>query len=167
MSVLAGSCVATLLCVCGALGFVAGRAVTHRVTQSADYACPGRQEALVTGVIDGDTIEIAGGERVRYIGIDAPETDECYGREATEMNRQLVEGKQVILICDVTDRGKYGRLLRYVIADGRFVNAELVRLGCANAQSYGENVMFQQVLTVFERDAREADLGLWKECTAR
>jgi len=82
------------------------------------------------------------------------------------MNRDLVEGKTVILIGDAEDRGKYGRLLRYVIADGRFVNAELVRLGYAKAQSYGDNVMFQQVLTIFERRAYEAGAGLWSECLA-
>ena len=115
-------------------------------------------------MIDGDTIELEGGERVRYIGIDAPETDECYGAEATEMNRQLVDAKTVILIGDVEDRGRYGRLLRYVVADGRFVNAELVRLGYARAESYGDNVMFQQVLTIFERYAYESGAGLWSEC---
>lgn len=123
--------------------------------------------ALVTNVVDGDTIEIDGEQVVRYIGIDAPETDECYGAEATEMNRELVEGKTVILIGDVEDRGRYGRLLRYVVADGRFVNAELVRLGYATAESYGDNVMFQQVLTLFERYASESGAGLWGACAAK
>lgn len=120
--------------------------------------------AVVLSVVDGDTLTLDNGETVRYIGIDAPETDECYGAEATEMNRQLVEGKTVILIGDVEDRGRYGRLLRYVIADGRFVNAELVRLGYARAESYGDNVMFQQVLAIFERYAYESGDGLWTEC---
>jgi len=121
-------------------------------------------KAKVVVVIDGDTIEIEGGERVRYIGIDAPETNECYGPEATQANRELVEGKEVILIRDVENRGKYGRLLRYVIADGRFVNAELVRLGYAEPRSYGESVMFQQVLTLFGRYAMEQKIGLWGQC---
>lgn len=120
--------------------------------------------ALVVSVVDGDTILLHNGETVRYIGIDTPETDECYGPEATEMNRGLVEGKTVILIGDVEERGRYGRLLRYVIVDGQFVNAELVRLGYARAESYGDNVMFQQVLTLFERYAIETGAGLWSEC---
>lgn len=120
--------------------------------------------AVVTSVVDGDTIVLENGETVRYIGIDAPETNECYGAEATEMNRQLVEGKTVILIGDVEDRGRYGRLLRYVVADGRFVNAELVRLGYATAESYGDNLMFQQVLIIFQRYAYESGAGLWSEC---
>jgi len=120
--------------------------------------------AVVTSVVDGDTIVLDTGETVRYIGIDTPEADECYGPEATEMNRQLVEGKTVILISDVEDRGRYNRLLRYVIVDGRFVNAELVRLGYASAESYGDNVMFQQVLTIFEHYASESGAGLWSSC---
>ena len=120
--------------------------------------------AVVATVIDGDTVVLDNGETVRYIGIDTPESDECFGQEATEMNRQLVGGKTVTLIGDVEDRGQYGRLLFYVIADGRFVNAELVRLGYARAESYGDNVMFQQVLTVFERYAYENGAGLWSAC---
>jgi len=124
-------------------------------------ACSG---AVVTSVVDGDTIVLDSGETVRYIGVDAPEIDECYGREATDLNRQLVEGKTVTLIGDAEERDRYGRLLFYVIADGRFVNAELVRLGYARAQSYGDSVMFQQVLTIFERYAYESGAGLWGAC---
>lgn len=130
-------------------------------------AAGARTTAVVRHVIDGDSIILDDGETVRYIGIDTPEMDECYGPEATEMNRELVEGKTVILIADVEDRGRYGRLLRYVIADGRFVNAELVRLGYARAESYGDNVMFQQVLTLFERYAVEAGAGLWSACDGK
>src|SRR3989344_4113968 len=75
---------------------------------------------LVSKVIDGDTIEIEGGMKVRYIGIDTPETShptkgvQCFGRQATERNRQLVEGKKVILEKDISETDKYGRLLRYI-----------------------------------------------------
>jgi len=149
----------------GTIGFAAGR-----VTRVCPAEAPLSESvwiierAKVTAVIDGDTIEIEGGERVRYIGIDTPETDECYGPEATEANRELVEGEKVILIRDLENRGKYGRLLRYVIVDGRFVNAELVRLGYAYPRSYGESLMFQQVLTLFGRYAREEGKGLWSAC---
>ena len=158
-------CVGLSFCLVGLLGFSAGR-----ITK----VCPAEgplpeslwiiERTRVTAVIDGDTIEIEGGETVRYIGIDAPETDECYGPEATEANRELVGRKWVILIRDVENRGKYGRLLRYVIVDGRFVNAELVRLGYAEPRSYGKSVMFQQVLTLFGQYAMEEKLGLWAEC---
>jgi len=165
VSVIIAVCVALFFCLAGLVGFSAGR-----VTQVCPAQSPSPEgawvieKAKVVAVIDGDTVEIEGGERVRYIGIDTPETDECYGPEATEANRELVEGKEVILIRDVENRGKYGRLLRYVIAEGRFVNAELVRLGYAEPRSYGESVMFQQVLTLFGRYAMEQKVGLWGQC---
>jgi len=165
VSVIIAVCVVLFLCLAGLVGFSAGR-----ITQ----VCPAEsslleatwtiERAKVTAVIDGDTIEIEGRERVRYIGIDTPEIDECYGPEATKANRELVEGKEVILIRDVENQDKYNRLLRYVIADGRFVNAELVRLGYAEARFYGESVMFQQVLTLFGRYAMEQKVGLWGQC---
>lgn len=166
------ACVGLSLCLAGLFGFAIGR-VTHICPAESPLPSPEVplaeplwivEKAHVSAVIDGDTIEIEGGERVRYIGIDTPETDECYGPEATEANRALVEGKEVILIRDLENRDKYERLLRYVIADGRFVNAELVRLGYAEARSYGESVMFQQVLTLFGRYAMEQKVGLWGQC---
>ena len=99
-------------------------------------------DILVTRVIDGDTIEIEGGQRVRYIGIDTPETShpqkgvECFGREASAENRKLVEGKKVVLEKDVSEIDKYGRLLRYVYARDTFVNQYLVIQGYAHSSSY-------------------------------
>lgn len=157
-------CIMLSLCLCGALGFIAGQVTKVCPLEPSGMASCELVKAKVVAVIDGDTIEIESGERVRYIGIDTPETDECYGPEATQANKELVLGKEVILIRDVEDKDKYGRLLRYVVADGRFVSGELVRLGYAEARSYGESVMFQQVLTLFERYAREGGRGLWKAC---
>jgi micrococcal nuclease len=97
------------------------------------------QTARVIEVIDGDTIVIEGGYRVRYIGIDAPETYpelEAFGIEAWQVNRQLVEGKEVRLERDVSETDKYGRLLRYIWVNGMLVNAELVRQGVPQAKAY-------------------------------
>ena len=96
----------------------------------------------VARVVDGDTIEIEGGQTVRYIGIDTPETVhpqktvECFGREASNRNKELVEGKFVQLEKNVSETDKYGRVLRYVYADGVFVNEPLVKEGFAHASSY-------------------------------
>ncbi|HEX77028.1 MAG TPA: thermonuclease family protein [Dehalococcoidia bacterium] len=120
--------------------------------------------ALVTRVIDGDTIEIAGGQRVRYIGIDTPEVYpqlEPWGLEALAANERLVGGKRVRLERDVTDRDRYGRLLRYVYVDDTFVNAELVRLGLARARAYPPDTKYQHILEQAEREARAAGLGIW------
>jgi len=116
---------------------------------------------LVTRVIDGDTIEIEGGYYVRYIGIDAPEKGEPFYGEATEANRNLVEGKKVYLEKDVEDKDEYGRLLRYVWVDNTMVNAELVRLGYAYSYSYPPNTKYQAYFLQLEKEAREQRLGLW------
>ena len=106
---------------------------------------------------------------MRYLGIDAPETVhpskpvEYFGREATEKNRELVEGKRVKLEKDAQDRDEYGRLLRYVWLDDIMVNAELVRLGYAYSYSLPPNAKYQKLFLQLEREAREQGLGLWAE----
>lgn len=132
-----------------------------------DAAAPGpvsaADEVLCTRVIDGDTIRVSGGERVRYIGIDAPEMQpvEAWAEAATAANRELVEGRTVRLELDVQERDRYGRVLAYVWVDGRLVNEELVRLGCARASTYPPNVRHQERLLAAEREARAAGRGLW------
>jgi len=128
------------------------------------------EEALVVRVIDGDTVELENGERVRYLGIDTPETVhpgkpvECFGPEASERNKELVEGKKVRLLQDGPDRDIYDRLLRYVFVGGIFVNGDLVWGGYAYARSYRGTPLFYQTLVQLERSAREGDRGLWKAC---
>ncbi|MBM3156888.1 MAG: thermonuclease family protein [Chloroflexi bacterium] len=123
-------------------------------------------QVRVVRVIDGDTIEIAGGERVRYIGIDTPETYpqvEPYGAEAKAKNIELVEGKLVTLERDVSYTDKYDRLLRYVYVDGLFVNGELVRLGYAEAVPYPPDTRYQWQLELLEAEAKAAARGIWSE----
>lgn len=129
----------------------------------------GQLEALVVRVIDGDTVEIEGGQRVRYIGIDTPEIArptepaEYFGEEAAEKNRALVEGRIVSLESDVAVRDEYGRWLRYVWLGDTMINAELVRLGCAYAYSLPPNTRYQELFLRLEGEAREQKLGLWTE----
>jgi len=128
-------------------------------------ACSSPPETTtVARVIDGDTIIIATGHRVRYIGIDTPEVypeREALGTEARQANRQFVEGKKIRLEQDVSDTDKYGRLLRYVYVDDLFVNAELVRQGLAEAKAYPPDTKYQDLLTQLEREARQAGRGIW------
>lgn len=125
----------------------------------------------VIRVIDGDTVELEGGIRVRYIGIDTPETVnpnttvECFGQEASNKNKELVEGKNVRLEKDVSEADKYGRLLRYIYVDDIFVNDYLVRQGYANASSYPPDVKYQDKFRQAETEAREYNRGLWNACT--
>ncbi len=131
--------------------------------------------AKVKRVIDGDTIELETGQKVRYIGIDTPETVDptrpvaCFGKEATNFNRQLVEGKFVKLEKDVSETDKYQRLLRYVYIDlpdrGQvMVNEELVKEGFAFSLTYPPDVKYQERFLQAQRWAREQLQGLWKSC---
>lgn len=142
-------------------------------TSSAALGVEG-QETVVIEAIDGDTIEIAGGQRVRYIGIDTPETVDprrpvgCYGKEASLENKSLVEGKKVILEKDVSETDKFNRLLRYVYVkdEGKtiFINEYLAREGFAKSSSYPPDIKYQQVFIEAEREARELKKGLWGKC---
>ncbi|HLD27112.1 MAG TPA: thermonuclease family protein [Patescibacteria group bacterium] len=124
----------------------------------------------VIQVIDGDTIKIKGGEMVRYIGIDAPETVdprksvECIGKEGFRRNKELVEGKMVRLEKDVVDRDKYHRLLRYVWIDDMLVNAELVKQGFAYAYSFPPDIKYHYLFTKAQQEAMQGKRGLWRSC---
>ena len=126
-----------------------------------------RMQATVTKVVDGDTITLDTGQTVRYIGIDTPETVspsqpvQCYGREASAKNKELVEGKTVELEKDISETDKYDRLLRYVYIDGIFVNDYLVRQGYAHSSSYPPDIKHQDQLREAEQEARNQQRGLW------
>lgn len=119
--------------------------------------------ARVRRVIDGDTVVIEGGERVRYVGIDTPERGEPFYGEARERNRSLVQGRVVRLeICDEEERDKYGRLLAFVYVDAVFVNRLIIEDGLARRLiippcGLPVAVEFKRL----ERRARKRRLGLW------
>jgi len=135
--------------------------------EAKSFATKAEETHLVTRVIDGDTIEIGGTTKVRYIGMDTPESTnskECFGNEASEKNKEMVLSKQVVLEKDVSETDKYGRLLRYVWVEGVMVNEKLVADGYANAVSYPPDVKHQEKFKEAERFARENNLGLWNKC---
>ncbi len=129
------------------------------------------ETAKVARVVDGDTIELEGGAKVRYIGIDTPETvdprksAQCYGAEASAKNKELVEGQAVRLEKDVTDKDRYGRLLRYVYVGDTFVNQALVEGGYAFSYTYPPDVKYQSEFLAAEQAAQTKDAGLWGACT--
>jgi micrococcal nuclease len=124
-----------------------------------------REEATVRKVVDGDSIEVdAGGVpfRVRYIGMDAPElTGEPMAVESLAANRRLVEGQRIVMVRDLSEADRYGRLLRFVFAGGIFVNSELVRLGLARAATFPPDVSCAAEFRSVESEARAARRGLW------
>lgn len=134
---------------------------------------PAGTDAVVEKHVDGDTIVVSGGRKVRLIGIDTPETKDprkpvqCFGREAALVTASLVPvGERVRLVADVEPFDRYGRTLAYVyrLRDGLFVNAELVRLGYASVYTYPPNVAHAEEFVALGRRAREAGAGLWGAC---
>jgi micrococcal nuclease len=133
------------------------------------------QDATLVRVVDGDTIRVVVGgveERVRYIGIDTPElntnapaTPDPFAEAATEANRRLLETGRLVLEIDVSERDRYGRLLRDVWAerDGAWtlVNLALVAGGYAQVSTDPPDVKYVDDLLAAQRAAREAGLGLW------
>ena len=122
----------------------------------------------VKRVIDGDTLLLTNGEKVRLIGVDTPETKhpqkpvQRFGREAYLFTRELVEGKEVRLEFDWQRRDKYGRLLAYVyLTDGTFLNAEIIIQGYGFAYT-GFPFKYLEEFRKYEREARENGKGLWK-----
>ena len=125
----------------------------------------------VAQIIDGDTIELINGEHLRYIGIDTPEKNDqrkpvqCYSYEATERNRQLTEGKEIIFYKDVSDHDIYGRWLGFVyLPDGTFINKKLVEEGFAFAYNYKPDVSKKDEFKAAEVLASTNGLGLWSHC---
>lgn len=137
---------------------------TDAVIPMTGGACiPGNppQTGRVVDVVDGDAIKVlldADGVTysVRYIGMDTPENTgqvEYFSPEATAKNSELVYGKSATLIKDVSETDRYGRLLRYIIADGLFINYELVVRGYANTASYPPDVACISTFQLAEQQA--------------
>ena len=140
----------------------------------------GPQSALVTHVVDGDTIDVelpdGSDETVRYIGIDTPETVkpgtpvQCGGPKAHEVNERLVGGRTVTLRFDAERRDVYGRLLAYVYEPGGpggrplFVNAELARRGLARTLTIPPNDSFAPLFARLAGRAGVRGRGLWGSC---
>jgi micrococcal nuclease len=131
----------------------------------------------VARIVDGDTVQVALGgrrERVRYIGVDTPESVkpgspvQCFAKRASAFNARLVSGERVRLVADAERRDRYGRLLAYVYRerDGLFVNAELVRRGYARTLTIPPNVAHAAELRKLALAARHAGRGLWSSCRA-
>jgi micrococcal nuclease len=131
----------------------------------------GPSTGVVASVVDGDTVELASGEKLRLLLVDTQEVtsgkNECYGAEARDYTRQLVEGKQVQLAYDeagCTDR--FGRTLAYVSVDGREVNSLLVERGFAcvlHISPAGDDRADE--FKGLQSGAKGSGRGLWGSCT--
>ena len=132
-----------------------------------------QETARVIRAVDGDTIlaEVGGARRyVRYIGVDTPETVkpdapvQCFGPQAHDLNERLVGGRRVRLVYGEEREDRYGRLLAYVYAGKRFVNAELLRRGYARTLTISPNDRYAERFTELAQRAGRLGLGLWRVC---
>ncbi|MGB9738004.1 thermonuclease family protein [Chloroflexus sp.] len=122
------------------------------------------EPATLVRVIDGDTIDIrinGREERVRYIGVDTPERGQPWYDEATQANRRLVEQEPLLVARDVSERDRYGRLLRYVFAGDQFVNLVLVEQGFAQVATFPPDVRCAETYLAAQQRARAEGVGLW------
>lgn len=119
------------------------------------------ETAHCSRVIDGDTIVLSTGERVRYIGIDTLEARGQLGNTIAEFNRYLVEGKDIRLEFDVDRYDKYERLLAYVYVEEIFVNAVLVERGLARVMTVKPNVRHKKAFQRLQKKAKKERRGIW------
>lgn len=127
----------------------------------------------VAHVVDGDTIDLASGERVRLLGVDAPEIGTCHFEEAKNALKKKLEGKQVRVEKDISGVDRYGRLLRYVHVlssdpqkDDVLVNESLLREGYAYTLAVAPDNRYRDLFASAQRSAKDTDRGLWHECPA-
>ncbi len=117
--------------------------------------------ALVARVLDGDTVVLESGERVRYLGINTPEAGEPFAAAATARNAALVKGRTVTLETDAEVRDQHGRLLAFVSVGGTSVSATLIREGLAHVLLIPPNGKHAEALLALQREAQEARRGMW------
>jgi micrococcal nuclease len=155
-----------------AVGWAVGRADG---SATADPGAPGpiAFAARVDAVVDGDTVRVTtprDRETVRLLGVNTPETHhptkgrECFGREASAFTRRELSGRSVRLELDVEHRDQYGRLLAYVIVDGRRFNDELLRRGYARVLIIPPNGIHGRAMVEAELAAKREGRGLWSAC---
>jgi micrococcal nuclease len=155
----------------------------NNATPPARAQAPALLPATITYVVDGDTVHVtlSGGkeEKVRFIGVDTPESTsevEPYGKEASAYTKSRLDGRRVWLELDVEERDRYGRLLAYIwleqpTGDGeaevraKMYNAELLLSGYAQVMTIPPNVKYADLFVELQREAREVNKGMWGKTT--
>ncbi|MDD4938527.1 MAG: thermonuclease family protein [Candidatus Shapirobacteria bacterium] len=121
---------------------------------------------VLVKVIDGDTLTVKINDKeesVRLIGIDAPESNECMGTEATEKLKEMLENKEIKLEADESQENQdvYGRLLRYVFIDGQLINQRMITDGWAKEYTFKVAYKYQEKFKEVENQAKENKKGIW------
>ena len=147
---------------------------TSKKTPTINKSTSEIETVKIRRVVDGDTVELEDGRKVRMLNMDTPETVKpntpvmCYGKEASDFSKKHLTDKVVQLVSDKEPNDQYGRALRLIFLEGRDVtkvdqsyNAELVRNGMARVKDYKPNTTFSRELRAVESEARNSKLGLW------
>ena len=158
-----------LLAIVFVSGCISGSAPVQKTCEQAIAEIPqiiadaqGSEPATVTRVVDGDTVELSDGSKVRLNGINTPEHNENYYVDAKTNMEGLVLNKEVFLVKDVSDTDKYDRKLRYIFTTDKFANAEQVSSGLASSFEYLPDTKYSFLFNCLEKNAKDAGLGIWK-----
>lgn len=135
------------------------------------------EKVVVSIVIDGDTVKLEDGRTIRYLNVDTPETKKastpvmCFGPEASEFNRRMVENKTIWIKGDKQDQDRYGRYLRFIFlseeAAGNIdnsLNALIVKEGYGRTSIYKPNNTFEKKFYDYQKQAQEKKSGIWGAC---
>lgn len=140
----------------------------HGATSESVFDSPG--PFRVKRVVDGDTLLLEGGTRVRLIGVDTPETKHPHrpvdplGVEAADFVRRHVEGRRVTLRFDRERRDRYRRVLAYVYVEDWFLNEEIIRAGYSRAVTrFPYSTRMKRRFREAETEARDHHRGLWRD----
>ncbi|OGG28741.1 hypothetical protein A2971_00235 [Candidatus Gottesmanbacteria bacterium RIFCSPLOWO2_01_FULL_46_21] len=119
----------------------------------------------VKRVIDGDTIELANGQIVRYVGINAPNNGEPFEEEATEANQKLVQGKTLTFEYDTYTSDRFGRILAYPMVNEKNVVVELTHKGLVKVTIYQDRrkLKYQGELLKAQDEAKQKKRGIWNQ----
>jgi len=143
--------------------------LTASFSEAGTLSTVGRDQWMkVERVFDGDTFRAKSGERVRLLGINAPEVihetkpGQVFGKRSGALLRRLIQGRIVRLKTDRETRDIYGRLLAQVyLRDGTWINREMVRQGMAHVYTFTPNIRWASALAAAEKQARKKRLGIW------
>ena len=138
--------------------------IVIRFVEEIDKDVPLQGRFVVSKVIDGDTFELQGGDKVRLLSIDTPEKGESYYNEAKELLKKYTYGKQVTLTYAETRRDRYGRLLAYVHVDSIFVNKQILENGLGYLYLFKDtesNLKLTKELLSSQQDAIRSQRGIW------
>ena len=137
------------------------------------------EKVQVNRAVDGDTVELMDGRKVRYLNVDTPETVKsgtsvkCFGPEASEFNKKLMtKGREIWMTSDKAKTDRYGRELRFIFLKesetgdvGKSVNATLVKMGFGQAKMYSPNTTYKKDFEKWQFEAQQKPVGIWKSCS--